>query len=80
MADGAIEKIIRKEWAAVPIGPLKDIKAQLNNDERQLLFYLTRDYYRGDGALIDGGAFLGGSARTSRSDPHGCRTAAGSSL
>lgn len=30
-------------------------------DERQLLYWLTGSYYRGEGAIVDGGCFVGGS-------------------
>lgn len=48
----------------------------LSNRERQLLYWLARDYVNGSGRIIDGGSFLGGStaalaaglaARTDRS-------------
>jgi hypothetical protein len=33
----------------------------LSIDERRLLYILARDYFRGDGAIIEAGCFLGGS-------------------
>jgi SAM-dependent methyltransferase len=37
------------------------IPTMLVPDELRLLHWLARDYYRGLGAIVDGGAFLGGS-------------------
>jgi len=36
--------------------------AQLNLDEKTLLYYLAKNFYTGFGDIIDAGAFLGGSA------------------
>lgn len=46
----------------------------LGTGEGHLLYYLARDYYRGDGAIVDAGAFLGRSAwffaRGLEANPH----------
>jgi len=51
-----------EEWKDVDVSKLVDIKAQLNPDERMLLYWLGSKYYQGWGEIIDAGAFLGGSA------------------
>lgn len=40
---------------------LRHVKTMLSIDERTLLYTLTKDFYGGQGDIIDGGAFLGGS-------------------
>jgi SAM-dependent methyltransferase len=42
--------------------PLADVPTMLIPDELRLLHYLADEYYTGEGAIIDAGCFLGGSA------------------
>ena len=58
----SIEAIVAQRWADVDPAPLENLPAQLNLDERQLLFHLARNYFTGVGEIVDAGSFLGGSA------------------
>jgi hypothetical protein len=40
---------------------IRDVPTMISEDERALLYQLTRDYYRGAGRVVDAGCFLGGS-------------------
>jgi hypothetical protein len=37
------------------------IPAMITDDERRLLYWLTREYFTGEGAILDAGCYLGGS-------------------
>jgi hypothetical protein len=50
-------------WKNSECAELNDIVSMIKPDERRLLFYLAKDYFSGQGAIVDAGAFLGGSAR-----------------
>lgn len=59
----SLEGIKSGKWLQVPPGELDLVRAQLNRDERQLLYYIAKEYCDGSGAIVDGGAFVGGSAK-----------------
>jgi hypothetical protein len=49
-------------WRSVELPPaLRKVVTMLAREERQFLYALGRDYWRGQGAIIDAGCFLGGS-------------------
>jgi hypothetical protein len=56
-----LESLRRRPWrdGIVPT-EVSEVPAMLSPLERQLLYTLARDY-AGDGAIVDGGSFLGGS-------------------
>ena len=60
--DTKIEMIKNRAWAANDSLNTDDIRAQLFPDEKKLLYWLSSSYYRGQGLIVDAGAFLGGSA------------------
>jgi hypothetical protein len=39
----------------------EQVMTMLSHEERQLLYWLTCAYFRGEGAIVDGGCFVGGS-------------------
>ncbi|MDX5594292.1 hypothetical protein [Pseudovibrio sp. SPO723] len=41
---------------------IKETPGMISVDERRLLYFLSKDKFRGSGAIIDGGSFLGASA------------------
>jgi hypothetical protein len=51
-----------KKWYDV-IAPdlVYQVPTMLSHNERNLLYYLARDYFRGAGKIVDAGCFLGGS-------------------
>jgi hypothetical protein len=38
-----------------------EVPSMITADERRLLYWLARDYFKGDGAILDAGCYLGGS-------------------
>lgn len=57
-------RISAKPWQAkdfrLPDG-IADVPGMLSNEEKRMLYYLARSEYSGAGAIIDLGAYLGGS-------------------
>jgi hypothetical protein len=54
--------LYRTAWREVTLSErAQAVKTMLSTDERQLLTWLTGSYYRGDGTIVDGGCFVGGS-------------------
>jgi hypothetical protein len=52
----------RRPWRELPLPPgPAGVETMLSTEERQLLLWLTRDWYSGAGAIVDGGCFVGGS-------------------
>ena len=52
----------RRPWRERGLSPQTlEANTMLSIEERQLLAWLTSDYWKGDGAIVDGGCFLGGS-------------------
>ena len=55
-------ELYRRPWRAQPLSDsARQVKTMLSIDERQLLQWLTAHYYSGQGAIVDGGPFVGGS-------------------
>ncbi len=49
-------------WRGLPISSdVRQTLSMLSDDEKQLLFWLTSEYFTGAGAIIDAGCFAGGS-------------------
>jgi len=49
-------------WVTVEIPEdVKNVTTMISIPERKLLYLLARDYWRGSGAIIDAGCFIGGS-------------------
>jgi hypothetical protein len=60
-ASSRLELLRGRSWRDVTVPPeVEDKPAMLSTNERRLLYTLARDY-AGDGAIVDGGSFLGGS-------------------
>ncbi|HEV2722269.1 MAG TPA: class I SAM-dependent methyltransferase, partial [Thermoanaerobaculia bacterium] len=54
--------VIGTEWRRKPVpAACTSVPTMLVPDELRLLNHLAEEVYRGDGAIVDGGAFLGGS-------------------
>ncbi len=52
----------RRAWRSVGLPQsVQEVMTMLSIEERQLLYWLTATYYRGEGAIVDGGCFVGGS-------------------
>jgi hypothetical protein len=52
----------RRPWRSRGLSPeVLDATTMLSIEERQLLAWLTESYWEGEGAIVDGGCFLGGS-------------------
>lgn len=51
-----------KEWQEQDCSELDSVEALLTTEERQLFSWLAQTRYTGAGEIVDGGAFLGGSA------------------
>jgi hypothetical protein len=50
------------EWHSVELpASVRQVVTMLSMEERQFLYALARDYWTGDGAIVDAGCFLGGS-------------------
>lgn len=50
-------------WYSIDLpAPLVDGRGMIFEDERRLLYTLTRDFYRGEGRIIDGGTYVGDSS------------------
>lgn len=61
-SDSNEAKIIGTSWRHDPVpAATKDVPTMLVPDELRLLHHLAQDVYRGEGAIIDAGPFLGGS-------------------
>ena len=56
----ALEKSYQKYLAPLDSDQLK-IQSMIGLNERSFLFHLARDYYIGEGIILDGGIFLGAS-------------------
>lgn len=55
-------ELYRRPWRAATLSEhATDVATMLSLEERQLLFWLASSYYRGEGAIVDGGCFVGGS-------------------
>jgi hypothetical protein len=56
-------RLLRSQpWRGLPIpGDVRQTLSMLSEDEKQLLFWLTSEYFTGAGAIIDAGCFAGGS-------------------
>ena len=62
MSSNALDFLLRRPWRDVTLPPdAVGIPTMLSKTERKLLYGLARDYARGDAAIVDAGAFLGGS-------------------
>jgi hypothetical protein len=54
--------LFRRPWRDVQLpDSARDVVTMLSIEERQLLFWLTSSYRTGEGAIVDGGCFVGGS-------------------
>ena len=54
--------ILGTSWRSKPVAaPLANVPTMLVPDELRLLHHLAADYYTGEGLIVDGGSFLGGS-------------------
>jgi hypothetical protein len=63
MSADALDFLLRRPWRDVELPPdAVGIPTMLSKAERKLLYGLARDYAGGESAIVDGGAFLGGSA------------------
>lgn len=52
-----------EDWLRINLpDSLAGADAMLYPEERKLLYYSARDYYTGEGEIVDAGSFLGGSA------------------
>ena len=61
-AAGAPPELYRRSWRGVELShTARQVTTMLSIEERQLLYWLTSDYYSGAGAIVDGGPFVGGS-------------------
>lgn len=50
-------------WYSVDLPPeVADSRPMIGDDERRLLYTLTRDFYQGEGRIIDGGTYIGDSS------------------
>lgn len=59
----SIENLRRLPWYSIDLPwQLSDGRGMIFDDERRLLYVLARDYYCGDGSIIDGGTYLGDSS------------------
>lgn len=59
----AIEGLRRLPWYCTDLPPqLSDGRGMIADDERRLLYVLARDYFQGEGVIIDGGTYLGDSS------------------
>ncbi len=56
------QSILAKPWSTIDDPEIKGLVAFTFLEERKIALWLARDYYRGEGEIIDGGAFFGGSA------------------
>lgn len=58
-----IRNLRRLPWYCTDLPPqLSDGRGMIADDERRLLYVLAHDYFRDEGAIIDGGTFLGDSS------------------
>jgi hypothetical protein len=54
--------LYRGDWRSAKLSSAATtVETMLSLQERQLLHWLTATYYRGEGAIVDGGCFTGGS-------------------
>ena len=57
-----IDDIRKRLWNKVDIPPeVESIESMLTMSERKLLSALAKEYFTGEGIIVDGGCFLGGS-------------------
>jgi hypothetical protein len=55
-------ELYRHLWERIPLSPAAQrVMTMLSERERQLLHWLTSEYFSGAGAIVDGGCFVGGS-------------------
>lgn len=58
----ALQGLRRGIWRERPVPPIcRTVPTMLMDDELRLLDYLSGDYWRGKGIVVDAGSFLGGS-------------------
>jgi hypothetical protein len=51
-----------RPWRAIGLpAEVERVPTMLSSGEQQLLYWLARDYVSGEGAVVDGGCFIGGS-------------------
>lgn len=61
VGDATLQQLLRRSWRDVDLPPdAVGIPTMLSKTERKLLYGLARDF-AGEGAIVDGGCFLGGS-------------------
>lgn len=68
-ADSRIDRhlvLLGRPWAdtKVPVEIPIDVVGMIRSHEMSLLYHLARDYYSGEGEIVDGGAFLGQSTKS----------------
>src|SRR5436309_11389140 len=57
-----VEDLVRRPWRDVELpSDVFRVPTMLSRWELRLLYWLAREYARGDGAIVDAGCFLGGS-------------------
>lgn len=57
-----LQYLRNKSWEEIGLLPeVEEIESMLTMSERKLLLTIAKDYYSGEGVIIDGGCFLGGS-------------------
>lgn len=54
----------RRQWGRLKYDVLGSIEALLHPEERKIMCWMAAQIYRGEGVIVDAGAFLGGSARS----------------
>jgi hypothetical protein len=55
-------ELYRTPWRQVNVSDrAREVKTMLSIQERQLLYWLTANYFKGEGAIVDAGCFVGGS-------------------
>ena len=57
----SVDGIVSKEWLNRAVPDAQPVRTMLIEAERQLLYYLTSQYFTDSGNVIDAGCFLGGS-------------------
>lgn len=57
-----VERLRTRPWAALRApADVRLVPTMLSEQEQALLYWLARDHFRGQGRIVDGGCFLGGS-------------------
>lgn len=63
MSDQFAPRLKAMPWYSIDLpAPVADGRPMIFEDERRLLYTLARDFYRGEGRIIDGGTFIGDSS------------------